>query len=154
MSERETVQIRILTPGARLPRRGSARAAGYDLYASADATVPGSRVTSDGRVAVGRSVVPTGIAIAIPEGLYGRVAPRSGLAFRNGIDVGAGVVDSDFRDEVLILLFNLSDEPFEVRAGDRIAQVVFERIAEPELVEVDALDGAGRGGGYGSTGMR
>ena len=90
MLQHETVQIRRLTPDARVPRRGSARAAGFDLYASADAVVPPARVTSDGRVAVGRAVVSTGLAMAIPPGLYGRVAPRSGLAFRNGIDVGAG----------------------------------------------------------------
>jgi dUTP pyrophosphatase len=154
MSERETVQIRRLTPEARVPSRGSAHSAGFDLYASADATVPPSCVTGEGRVAVGRAVVPTGIAMAIPHGLYGRVAPRSGFAFRNGIDSGAGVVDSDFRDEIRILLFNFSDEPFVVRAGDRVAQIVFERIAEPDLVEVDALAGADRGGGFGSTGVR
>jgi dUTP pyrophosphatase len=92
--------------------------------------------------------------MAIPAGLYGRVAPRSGIAVRSGIDVGAGVVDGDYRDEVRLLMFNFSAEPFEVRAGDRIAQIVFERIAEPELAVVDELDGEDRGGGFGSTGLR
>lgn len=144
MSERETVQIRLLSSDARMPRRGSRRAAGFDLFASEGAVIPPR----------GRAVVATGIAMAIPDGLYGRVAPRSGLAVRHGIDVGAGVIDGDYRDELRILLFNLSDEPFEVRTGDRIAQIVFERIAEPELVETDSLEGDDRGGGFGSTGLR
>lgn len=150
----ERVRVRLLTPTARLPKRGSRRAAGFDLFASAPATIPGSTAEPDGRVTVGRAVVSTGIALAIPEGLYGRVAPRSGLAVRNGIDTGAGVVDGDYRDELRLVMFNFSAEPFEVREGDRIAQIVFERVAEPELVEVDELDGDDRGGGFGSTGMR
>jgi dUTP pyrophosphatase len=150
----ETVQIRLLTPTARVPRRGSARSAGFDLFAAEDASVPGARADEDGRVAVGRAVVPTGIALAIPPGLYGRVAPRSGLAVGCGIDVGAGVIDADYRDELRLLLFNLSAEPFEIRTGDRVAQIIFERIAEPELAVVDELDAGDRGGGFGSTGIR
>ncbi len=150
----ETVQIRLLTADARVPTRGSAASAGFDLYASADTTIPGSTADADGRVSVGRAVVPTGLALAIPTGLYGRVAPRSGLAVRNAIDVGAGVIDRDYRDELRLLMFNFGPEPFEVRTGDRIAQIVFERIAEPRIVTVDALDGEDRGGGFGSTGLR
>jgi dUTP pyrophosphatase len=153
MSHDETVQIKLLRPSARVPARGSTRAAGFDLYASEAATIPGAE-SEDGRVTVGRGVVPTGIALAIPHGLYGRIAPRSGLAVRRGIDVGAGVVDGDYRDELLILLFNFSAEPFEVAPGDRVAQIVFERIAEPLLVTVGELGGDDRGGGFGSTGVR
>lgn len=150
----ETIQIRLLTPEARVPSRGSSSSAGFDLYASFDTTIPGSRADDDGRVTVGRAVVPTGLALAIPAGLYGRVAPRSGLAVRNGIDVGAGVIDRDYRDELRLLMFNFGPDPFEVRAGDRIAQIVFERIAEPRIAVVDELDGEDRGGGFGSTGLR
>lgn len=76
-----------LNPNATLPTRGSSKAAGLDLYAVEPATIP----------AKGRAVIPTGIAVAIPDGYYGRTAPRSGLAVHNGLDVGAGVIDSDFR---------------------------------------------------------
>lgn len=150
----ETVEVKRLSATARLPVRGSSLSAGFDLCASDDAVVPGSTVDANGGVAIGRGLVPTGIALAIPAGLYGRVAPRSGLAVKRGIDVGAGVIDADYRDEVRVVLFNLGSVPFEIRAGDRIAQIVFERIAEPEMVEVDALSGVDRGGGFGSTGLR
>ena len=96
---------------AQLPKKGSPHSAGYDLHASEDITVPSK----------GKALVSTGIAMAIPEGYYGRVAPRSGLACKNFIDVGAGVVDSDYRGEVKVLLFNFSEENFEVKEGDRIA---------------------------------
>ena len=154
MSDNEIVLIRLLDDRATVPLRGTERAAGYDLFASADTTVPAARVDDAGGVTVGREAVPTGIAVAIPDGLYGRMAPRSGLAFRHGIDVGAGVVDSDFRDELMVLLFNFTSEPFAIRAGDRIAQIVFERIAHPELVATESLDETGRRGGFGSTGLR
>ena len=154
MSDLETVEVKRLSPAAGVPARGSALSAGFDLCASVDAIIPGCTADDAGRVSVGRGVVPTGLAIAIPKGLYGRVAPRSGLAVKRGIDVGAGVVDADYRDEVRVVLFNFGSEPFEIRIGDRIAQLVFERIAEPRLVEVESLSGSDRGGGFGSTGLR
>jgi dUTP pyrophosphatase len=81
-------------------------------------------------------------------------APRSGLALKNFIDVGAGVIDCDYRGAVGVLLFNFSDEPFKVRTGDRIAQLIIERISTPEVVIVDELPSTGRGaGGFGSTGQ-
>ena len=98
--------------------------------------------------------MPTGIAFAIPTGLYGRVAPRSGLAVRAGIDVGAGVIDPDYRDELLVLLFNFGARSFEVKVGDRMAQIVFERVGEPEIEVTESLDATNRGGGFGSTGDR
>ena len=91
--------------------KGTPFAAGYDLFASSDCVVP----------AKGKFLVPTGIQMAIPHGNYGRVAPRSGLAVKKHIDVGAGVVDSDYRGEVFVLLFNFGNEDFEVKTGDRIA---------------------------------
>ena len=94
-------------PLAKLPTRGSAQAAGYDLYACEDATIPRG----------GRTVVQTGIHIALPEGHYGRVAPRSGLAVKHGIDVGAGVVDSDYRGLLGIVLFNFGTEDFQCMYG-------------------------------------
>lgn len=154
MTNLETVEVKRLSDAASLPKRGSALSAGFDLCASTDAVVPGSRTDDVGRVVIGRALIPTGLAVAIPTGLYGRVAPRSGLAVKHGIDVGAGVVDADYRDEVRVVLFNFGSEPFEIKVGDRIAQLVFERIADPRIVEVDVLSGSDRGGGFGSTGLR
>jgi deoxyuridine 5'-triphosphate nucleotidohydrolase len=83
----------------------------------------------------------------------GRVAPRSGLAVKNGIDTGAGVIDADYRGNVGVVLFNHDKEDFAVKAGDRVAQLILEQIATPEILEVDDLDDTTRGaGGYGSTG--
>lgn len=138
------LQVQLLSAGARLPTRGSAGAAGYDLYASEDATV----------AARGRGVVATDISVRIPEGTYARIAPRSGLAVKKGIQTGAGVVDFDYRGKVGVVLFNHSDDEFVVKAGDRVAQMILERIVTPEVVQVDELDETVRGsGGFGSTGV-
>lgn len=95
----------------------------------------------------------TDIQIEVPEGHYGRVAPRSGLAWKNSIDVGAGVIDEDYRGNVGVILFNFSDVNFEIKKGDRIAQLICERISYPTVVEVDTLSETARGeGGFGSTG--
>lgn len=90
----------------------------------------------------------------IPEGYYGRIAPRSGLAHNHGIDVLAGVVDSSYRGEIRIVLYNTDkEEPFQVRSGDRIAQIIFEKHYDFEFIEVDDLSKTNRGeGGFGSTG--
>jgi dUTP pyrophosphatase len=93
------------------------------------------------------------LAIAIPEGHYGRIAPRSGLAVKNFIDVGAGVIDMDYRGPVGVVLFNHSGDDFHIKQGDRIAQLIIEKISNPQIVEVDDLDATARGaGGFGSTG--
>lgn len=103
--------------------------------------------------AKGKELVKTDIQIEVPEGCYGRVAPRSGLAVKNFIDVGAGVIDEDYRGNVGVVLFNHSDNAFEIKKGDRIAQLICERITYPEVVEVDTLTDTVRGaGGFGSTG--
>ena len=96
----------------------------------------------------------TDLSIAIPKDTYARVAPRSGLAWKHFIDVGAGVVDYDYRGNVGVILFNHSDVDFEVKHGDRVAQLILERIAPPEVLEVEDLDDTARGaGGFGSTGV-
>ena len=94
-----------------MPIKGSVYAAGYDLHASEENIVP----------ARGNALIGTGLAFGIPVGNYGRIAPRSGLAAKNSIDIGAGVIDSDYRGEVKVLLFNFSDTDFKVVEGDRIA---------------------------------
>ncbi len=95
------------------------------------------------------------MAIAIPENTYARIAPRSGLAVKKFIDTGAGVVDYDYRGEVGVVLFNHSDENFEIKVGDRIAQLILERICMAECVETEELFDTDRGsGGFGSTGVK
>ncbi|NWX13706.1 DUT protein, partial [Aegotheles bennettii] len=132
-----------LSENAFAPSKGSARAAGYDLYSAYDCMIPPME----------KAVVKTDIQIALPSGCYGRVAPRSGLAAKHFIDVGAGVIDEDYRGNVGVVLFNFGKETFEVKKGDRIAQLICERICYPELEEVQALDDTERGeGGFGSTG--
>ena len=103
----------------------------------------------------GRALIKTNIAVAIDPQHYGRIAPRSGLALRDGISVGGGVVDADYRGDVGVILFNHSVKPFSVKRGDRIAQLILERIATPPIVQVENLVATERGaGGFGSTGMQ
>lgn len=127
-----------------LPTRASAGAAGYDLCSTEYKVVP----------ARGKELIPTGLCISVPLGTYGRVAPRSGLAWKHSIDVGAGVIDHDYRGLVGIILFNHSDVDFIVKVGDRVAQLILEKIETPEVMEVEDLEETKRGtGGFGSTGL-
>jgi dUTP pyrophosphatase len=137
------MQVQLLTPTARAPARQSDQAAGYDLHIDEGLTLfPGQR-----------KLVSTGLAIAVPHGYYGRIAPRSGLAVKKGIDIGAGVIDSDYRGPVKILLLHNGKETLEIERGDRIAQLILEKITLPEIEVVAALDNTERGeGGFGSTG--
>ena len=138
-----SVYIRKLDESAIIPTRATDSDAGYDLYSTNDGVVP----------ARGRKVVGSGIAIAIPPGHYGRVAPRSGLAVKRGIDVLAGVVDSGYRGEVGVVLQNLSDEDFPFKKGDRVAQLILEQCNTIGWVELDELEDSVRSdGGFGSTG--
>lgn len=118
--------------------------AGMDLLASEDRTIP----------PLSRVIVGTGIFMEIPDGYYGRIAPRSGLAHKYGIDVLAGVVDSSYRGEIRVILYNTDkDESFQVRSGDKIAQMIIEKHYNFQFVEVDELSDTTRGsGGFGSTG--
>ncbi|ODV62599.1 bifunctional dITP/dUTP diphosphatase [Ascoidea rubescens DSM 1968] len=131
---------------ATIPTRGSLHSAGYDLYSSQDTVIPGR----------GQALVSTDISMVIPIGTYGRVAPRSGLAVKYGISTGAGVIDSDYRGEVKVMLFNHKDEAFTIKKGDRIAQLILEKYLVADIVEIDLsqLDQTLRGeGGFGSTGV-
>lgn len=137
------MKIQLLTPEAKVPVRGSDKAAGMDLHASEDCVINPQE----------RRLVSTGVAVALPNSTYGRVAPRSGLAVKNGIDVLAGVVDEDYRGEVKVALINHGTEPFVVSKGDRIAQLIVESILRPVIEVVDNLEETTRGdGGFGSTG--
>ncbi|KAL1220214.1 Deoxyuridine 5'-triphosphate nucleotidohydrolase [Cardamine amara subsp. amara] len=137
-------KVKKLSEKAVLPTRGSSLSAGYDLSSAVDSKVP----------ARGKALIPTDLSIAVPEGTYARIAPRSGLAWKHSIDVGAGVIDADYRGPVGVILFNHSDVEFEVKLGDRIAQLIIEKIVTPEVMEVEDLDSTVRGeGGFGSTGV-
>jgi len=130
-----------------LPAYQTAGASGVDLQADLDGELeipPG-----------GRALVPTGIAVAIPAGFEGQVRPRSGLAARHGVTClnSPGTIDSDYRGEIQVVLANLGSEPFVVRPGDRIAQLVFAPVARADLVASEELDATSRGpGGFGHTG--
>lgn len=137
------LKIQRLTDNAQLPSRGSTKAAGYDLYSTE------SMVILPGR----RAVVPTGISIGMPEGCYGRIAPRSGLAVKHGIQVGAGVVDADYTGELKVVLFNHDVQPYVIKTGYRIAQLILEQNITPTIEEVYSIEESVRGdGGFGSTG--
>lgn len=134
-----------LSEHAFAPVKGSAKAAGFDLKSAYETIVP----------ARGKAIVKTDIQIELPEGCYGRIAPRSGLAAKNHIDIGAGVVDEDYRGNLGVVMFNHADVDFQVAKGDRIAQLICERIFYPELVEAETLTDTERGsGGFGSTGTQ
>lgn len=141
-----SLKVRRLDAGARLPSRAYPGDAGLDLYALDEAVLaPG-----------GRASVGTGIAIEIPDGQAALVLPRSGLAARHGIALvnAPGLIDAGYRGEIRVLLLNTDrDEPFTVRRGERIAQLVLVRIETPEVVEVHELALSERGaGGFGSSG--
>lgn len=137
------MKVQLLNKDAMLPKRANEGDAGYDLFSCEDTTVG----------AHSRKVIKTGISISIPYGTYARVAPRSGLAVKNGIDVGAGVIDESYRGEVGVVLFNHSDTDFQIEKGDRIAQLILTVIMTPDVVEVNELNNTERGtGGFGSTG--
>ena len=136
------LKVKRLCNNARLPVRGTTGAAVYDLAAAQTAVVP----------AHGKVLVKIGLSISMPTGCYGRIAPRSGLALKKFIDVGAGVVDEDYSRELGVVLFNFGDEEFKINMGDKIAQLIFEKIKTPEVAEVDSLEDTGQGEkGFGST---
>lgn len=136
------MKVKLLSSSATLPKRATTGSAGYDLYSAEHIDIdPHSR-----------TLVHTEISVAIPEGLYGQIVIRSSLAMR-GLRVEAGVIDSDYRGEVRILLCNDTDEVYTVNTGDRIAQIILILIETPDLEVVDDLgDTARQAGGFGSTG--
>jgi dUTP pyrophosphatase len=133
-----------------LPAYESAGAAGMDLRAAIAAEAPLTLAPG------GRALVPTGLALQLPEGFEGQVRPRSGLAAKHGVTVlnAPGTVDSDYRGEVKVPLVNHGEEPFTIGRGDRIAQLVIAPVTRVVLVEAARLDETARGaGGFGSTGI-
>jgi dUTP pyrophosphatase len=143
------VAVRRLPHGVGLPRPSYATAgsAGADVVAAVEdemVLAPGARVA-----------VPTGLAVAVPEGFELQVRPRSGLALSSGVTIAnaPGTIDSDYRGEVKVILVNLGSEPFTVRRGDRVAQLVLTPVTRASFTAADELPETGRGtGGFGSTG--
>jgi dUTP pyrophosphatase len=133
----------LVDAGAALPEYASAGAAGADLRASEAVEIaPG-----------GRAAVPTGVRLQIPTGHVCLVWPRSGLAVRHGIDTLGGVIDSDYRGEVRVVLVNHGEEPFRIAPGDRVAQLLVQRVERAAFTAVAGIDDTDRGaGGFGSTG--
>ena len=139
------IEISLLNDKAQLPHHSSTAAAGYDLYAAEDATLYANETR----------VIGTGLAMAIPEGYFGAIFARSGLATKQGLRPAncVGVVDSDYRGEIKVALHNDSEQIRSIKIGDRIAQIVFIPYARVCFVEVNELDSTARGaGGFGSTG--
>jgi len=149
MSHPLIIQIQHLPNGAglSLPQYQTTHAAGVDLTAA----VEGEIVIEAGKW----TLVPTGIAIAIPDGYEGQVRPRSGLALKHGIGMlnGPGTIDADYRGEICVILFNFSEMPFVIKRGERIAQLVFAKLAKADFKAVESLSQTKRGsGGFGHTG--
>lgn len=145
-SMRLMVPIVRLDPDLELPTYAHEGDAGLDLRAREDAVVP---------AAGGRALVPTGIAVALPRGYAGFVLPRSGLALKYGVTVvnSPGLIDCAYRGEIKVVLLNTdAQSSYRVTRGDRIAQLVVQRVADVEWVEVSTLDDNDRGGGFGHTG--
>lgn len=137
------VYVKKLVGSAMIPARANKTDAGYDLWSVESYTLK----------PLERKLFRTGIAIEIPSGYYGRVAPRSGLAFKRGLDVMAGVIDSGFRGEVGVILVNLSNEEVYLTHGDRIAQLIIETCHQPTMIWVEDLNDSSRSEkGFGSTG--
>ncbi len=149
MNRETTIPVRFVREGSRglLPSYQTDGASGMDL-----------RADIEGEIVIppmGRVSVPTGISVAVPPGVEGQVRPRSGLAIQSGVTClnSPGTIDSDYRGEIRVILVNLGAEPFPVRRGDRIAQLVFSPVVRGVWREVDALDRTPRGeGGFGHTG--
>jgi dUTP pyrophosphatase len=137
------MEVKRLHSHAILPRRATAGSAGYDLFSTDAVTLgPGDLMC-----------VPTGIAIRVPPGTYGRIAPRSGVTVKHNVHVGAGVIDEDYTGEIKVVLYNNGKNSVEFSAFDRIAQLVLEKIEIAEVIEVQELSETNRGsGGFGSTG--
>jgi dUTP pyrophosphatase len=154
VSDKESVEVRIVRlPHAAdlpLPQYQSAHAAGLDLVAAVPADAPVALAPG------ARAMIPTGVAIALPPGNEGQIRPRSGLAIRHGITVlnSPGTIDADYRGELQVILVNIGSEPFVVRRGMRIAQIVIAPILHAKFVESTSLDTTDRAaGGLGSTGL-
>ena len=143
LREGRTIKTKKINDNATIPTRAHESDAGWDLYALEDRFIQPQH----------RALIKTGISFSIPDGYVGLIWPRSGLAVKKGIDVFAGVVDAGYRGDVGVCLYNSSEVQFEVKAGERIAQIIFQEAPSFILQEVSDLNSSARGkGGFGSSG--
>lgn len=148
MREKVEIKIEVVSETAHIPTYAHPDDAGTDIYASETVVIPGGKTV----------LVPTGIKVAIPEGFELQIRPRSGLSYKTPLRIPntPGTIDSGFRDEVKVLVWNSSSEDFTVNAGDRIAQFVLARVPMAVFTQVESVAdvGTNRGGGFGSTGIK
>lgn len=138
-----TLPIKKLYEDAKVPTFAHPGDAGMDLYAREAITIPAGQ----------KGIVPTGVAMAIPEGYVGLIWDKSGVAIKGGVKVLGGVIDAGYRGEVMVGMINLSDADYTFEAGHKVAQMIIQERIQPEVVEVADLDATSRGeGGFGSTG--
>lgn len=137
------ISVQLLDQNAKVPTKANLNDAGFDLYSIIDTVIPPKQ----------RKTVRTGIAIQMPDHLAGLIWPRSGLSVKQGIDVLAGVVDSGYRGEIMVCLYNTSDEVVGINTGDRIAQIIFQEVPRVTMEVHDTLGSSQRGdNGFGSSG--
>jgi len=137
------IQVKLLTKNSKSPTRNTPTDAGLDLYSS-EASLVRAR---------GWKAISAGISISIPDGYYARIAPRSGLAYKHGLDVFAGVVDSGYRGEIKVIIYNAGEKDYLINQGDKIAQLIIEKCYLWEVKVVDELNDSDRGErGFGSSG--
>jgi dUTP pyrophosphatase len=136
------ISVKLLNINARIPTRANENDAGWDLYSTIDLVIPSKQ----------RKTVSIGIALQMPEHMAGLIWPRSGLSVKQGIDVLAGVVDSGYRGEIMVCLYNTSDEDVIVHTGDRIAQIIFQEVPRVTMEVHETLGSSQRGeNGFGSS---
>jgi dUTP pyrophosphatase len=139
----DIVKVQLLSDKAQIPTRANENDAGFDLYSNIDTVIPSKQ----------RKTVSTGIALEMPKCFAGLIWPRSGLSVKYGIDVLAGVVDSGYRGEIMVCLYNTSDENVSIQAGDRIAQIIFQEVPRVSMGVHETLSSSQRGNnGFGSSG--
>jgi dUTP pyrophosphatase len=134
----------VIIDDAIIPTYGTPESAGYDVYSTVDGVIePGKR----------SGLIPTGISMKIPKGYYCNIEPRSGLANKFGISILGGIVDSDYINQIFVILQNNGEIPFTYKRGDRIAQFIFKQHAKVTFKKVESLESTDRTGGFGSTGV-
>ena len=140
------VKVKKITNDAKIPKIEHEGDAGFDIYSNEETTI----------LPMERKLIGTGISISVPKGFEAQVRPKSGLAINHGLTLlnTPGTIDAGYRGEVKVIIMNLGKEEYKIEKGKKIAQVVFNKIEEPELIEVEELDESQRGeGGFGSTGL-
>ena len=148
----QILKVNLIHPAAKLPTRMTLGSAGLDLFAIKNTEVPPTTCDANGHADVGRALIPIGIKLELPSGTVGRITSRSGLSVKSNLEVGAGWIDSDYRGEINVELKNFSSKPYNIRVGDRVAQLVMLPIVDIKVEAVASLRETERNSsGFGST---